>query len=240
MAAVGMLASGVAHEINNPLAFVLSNVHYIEKELRRLKLPAADMGEMQEALTDAREGAERIRDIVQSLRALARGDAITTQPMDLHEVLDNSIQLASGRLRSRGHLVREFHELPRVLGSSVQLSQVFVNLLVNAAQALPESGEGEIRLVTWLHSSSMVRVEVHDNGCGIPAENLERIFEPFFTTKPVGQGTGLGLSISHDIIRGLGGELSVSSTPGVGTTFRILLPVAPEASDPIDTQEGEH
>ncbi|HVG64314.1 MAG TPA: ATP-binding protein [Hyalangium sp.] len=232
MAAVGMLAAGVAHEINNPLAFVLSNLHYIEKELRRLKQSQIDMGEMMEAITDARDGAERMRGIVQSLGALARGDSIKTQPMDVHEVLDNSVQLSWGRLRSRGLLVREYGEdVPLVLGTSVQLSQVFVNLLVNAAQALPATGGGEVRVVTKRHSESVVRIEVQDNGCGIPLENLERIFEPFFTTKPVGEGTGLGLSISHDIIRGLGGELTVSSTLGVGTTFTILLPVAPELED---------
>ncbi len=240
MAAVGMLAAGVAHELNNPLAFVLSNLHYIEQELQRVKPLLSDMGEMMEAITDAREGAERMRGIVQSLRALARGDAVTRQPTELHEVLDRSVQLAWGQLRGRGHLVREYGDLPRVLGNSVQLSQLFVNLLVNAVQALPESGGGEIRVVTRQHSASMVRVEVHDNGCGIPAENLERIFEPFFTTKPVGEGTGLGLSISHDIVRGLGGELSVSSTPGVGTTFRVLLPVAPEASDEVPAQDEVH
>jgi two-component system, NtrC family, sensor kinase len=232
MAAVGMLAAGVAHEINNPLAFVLSNLNYIDKELRRLKLAPADMGEMTEAITDARDGAERMRGIVQSLSALSRGDSVTTQPMDLHEVLDNSVQLVLGRLRSRGQLVREYGEVPLVLGNQVQLSQVFVNLLVNATQALPPSGGGEVRLVTRMQGGSRVLVEVQDTGCGIPAENLERIFEPFFTTKPVGEGTGLGLSISHDIIRGLGGELSVSSTPGAGTTFRILLPVAPELEEP--------
>ncbi|MDY7232534.1 ATP-binding protein [Hyalangium rubrum] len=232
MAAIGMLAAGVAHEINNPLAFVSSNLCYIDKELRRLKLSPNDLGEMMEAITDAREGADRMRDIVQSLRALARGDSITTRPMDLQEVLENSVHLIWGRLRSRGGLVRDYADLPQVMGNSVQLSQVFVNLLINAVQALPQSS-GEIRLVTRLHSDTLVRVEVHDNGCGIPAEHLNRIFEPFFTTKPVGEGTGLGLSISHDIIRGLGGELTVSSIPGKGTTFRILLPVAP-ADAPLD------
>ncbi len=228
MAAVGMLAAGVAHEINNPLAFVLSNLHYIEKELRRLKQAQSDMGEMMEAIADARDGAERMRGIVQSLGALSRGDSIKTQPMDVHEVLDNSVQLSWGRLRSRGHLEREYGEdVPLVLGNSVQLSQVFVNLLVNAAQALPETGGGEVRVVTRRHNERMVRIEVQDNGCGILPENLERIFEPFFTTKPVGEGTGLGLSISHDIIRGLDGELTVTSSVGVGTSFCILLPVAP-------------
>ncbi|MBN1207986.1 MAG: PAS domain-containing protein [Myxococcaceae bacterium] len=232
MAAVGVLASGVAHEINNPLAFVLSNICYIGKELRRLKLAPDELGEMMEAISDARDGAERMSGIVQSLRSLARGDAISTRPVDLHEVLDNSVQLIWGRLRSRGRLVRDYGEVPQVLGNSVQLSQVFVNLLVNATQALPETGAGEIRLMTRVHNGSWVLVEVQDTGCGIPPENLERIFEPFFTTKPVGEGSGLGLSISHDITRGLGGELSVSSTQGVGTTFRVLLPIAPEETDP--------
>jgi signal transduction histidine kinase len=117
------------------------------------------------------------------------------------------------------------------MGNSVQLSQVFVNLLINAVQALPERG-GEIRLVTRLHNKTQVLVEVQDTGCGIPADHLDRIFEPFFTTKPVGEGTGLGLSISHDIIRGLGGEMTVSSVVGQGTTFRLLLPVAREEQDP--------
>jgi signal transduction histidine kinase len=187
---------------------------------------------MAEAITDAQDGAERMRGIVQSLSALSRGDSVTTQPMDLHEVLDNSVQLVSGRLRSRGQLVREYGEVPLVLANQVQLSQVFVNLLVNATQALPASGGGEVRLVTRMHSEKQVVVEVRDTGCGIPSENLERIFEPFFTTKPVGEGTGLGLSISHDIVRGLGGELSVSSTLGQGTTFRVVLPVAPELEEP--------
>jgi two-component system NtrC family sensor kinase len=227
MAAIGMLAAGVAHEINNPLAFVSSNLCYIEKELRRLKQAPVDMGEMMEAITDARDGAERMRVIVQSLKTLARGDSITTHPMDVHEVLENSIHLCWGRVRTRGQIERDYAELPQVMGNSVQLSQVFVNLLVNAAQALPESG-GEIRVVTRMHGSTRVRVEVHDTGCGIPPENLERIFEPFFTTKPVGEGTGLGLSTSHDIIRGLGGELTVSSKLGEGSIFRVLLPVAPE------------
>ncbi len=232
MAAIGMLAAGVAHEINNPLAFVSSNLCYIEKELRRLKLSPGDLGEMMEAITDAKEGSDRMRDIVQSLRALARGDSISTHPMDLHEVMENSVHLVWGRLRGKGQLVRDYGELPQVMGNSVQLSQVFVNLLINAVQALPEQG-GVIRLVTRLHNESQVRVEVHDTGCGIAAEHLDRIFEPFFTTKPVGEGTGLGLSISHDIFRGLGGVLTVSSAVGQGTTFRILLPVATDEQDAL-------
>jgi PAS domain S-box-containing protein len=243
MASIGMLAAGVAHEINNPLAFVSSNLGFIGTELRRLSLPEEDGQELREALDEAREGTERMRLIVESLQALSRGDAVNTHPLDLHEVLESSVHLAWGRLRSRGRLVRDYGELPQVLGNSVQLAQVFTNLLINAAQALPRSG-GEIQLVTRLHGTSQAVVEVRDNGCGIPAENLERIFEPFFTTKPVGEGTGLGLSISHDIIRGLGGTLSVDSVVGQGSTFRVLLPLAQveeaEDEDPRPAEPGHH
>jgi PAS domain S-box-containing protein len=238
MASIGMLAAGVAHEINNPLAFVSSNLGFIGTELRRVELPEEDRHDLLEALTEAREGAERMRLIVQSLQALSRGDPATLHPLDLHEVLESSVHLAWGKLRSRGRLVRDYGELPQVQGNSVQLAQVFTNLLINAAQALPRSG-GEIRLVTRLNGASQVVVEVQDNGCGIPTENLERIFEPFFTTKPAGEGTGLGLAISHDIIRGLGGEMSVDSTVGTGSTFRVFLPVADEQEEEEPRSEPE-
>jgi signal transduction histidine kinase len=137
--------------------------------------------------------------------------------------------------------VREYGELPRVMGNSVQLAQVFTNLLINAAQALPRAG-GELRLVTRMQGTQEVVVDVHDNGCGIASENLERIFESFFTTKPVGEGTGLGLSISRDIIQGLGGELSVDSRVEEGSTFRVFLPVVDEAQEeeprPVRSGEG--
>ncbi|WP_375769557.1 PAS domain-containing protein [Archangium gephyra] len=225
LASIGRLAAGVAHEINNPLAFVSSNLGFIESELCRLPLSEDDRRELLEALSDAREGTERMRLIVQSLQSLSRGDTVIPQPLALHEVLEGAIRLASGRLSGGSRLVRDYGEVPRVLGNPVQLAQVFTNLLVNAAQALPPGG-GEIRLVTRLLGDSVAVVEVHDTGCGIPAGHLERIFEPFFTTKPVGEGTGLGLSLCHDIIRGLGGVMTVDSLEGEGSTFRVFLPVA--------------
>ncbi|MCY1072998.1 ATP-binding protein [Archangium lansingense] len=230
LASIGRLAAGVAHEINNPLAFVSSNLGFIETELRRLPLPEEDLRELLEALSDTREGTERMRLIVQGLQSLSRGETATPQPLALHEALESSIRLVSGRLGGGNRLVRDYGEVPRVLGNSVQLAQVFTNLLVNAAQALPPSG-GEIRLVTRLLGDSVAVVEVRDTGCGIPAEHLERIFEPFFTTKPVGEGTGLGLSLCHDIIRGLGGVMTVDSLVGEGSTFRVFLPV-------VDTGEA--
>ncbi len=227
MASVGMLAAGVAHEINNPLAFVSSNLSFIGTELGRMALPEDDAHELREAIDEAREGAERMRLIVQSLRALSRGEQVNTHPLDVHEVLESSVHLAWCKLRSRGRLLRDYGELPPVRGNSVQLAQVFTNLLINAAQALPRQG-GEIRLVTRANGAGQVVVEVHDNGCGIAREHLARVFEPFFTTKPLGEGTGLGLSISHDILKGLGGEMSVDSTMGQGSIFRVVLPTAPE------------
>ena len=171
------------------------------------------MGELMEAITDAREGAERMRGIVQSLRALSRGDPVTTQPMDLHEVLDNSVQLVVGAAAQPG---RAGARLRRGAPGAGQPGAAVPGLRQPAGQRRAgaaadgrrrdPAGDAAARAARWCV------VEVQDTGCGIPAENLERIFEPFFTTKPVGEGTGLGLSISHDIIRGLGGELSVSST----------------------------
>jgi PAS domain S-box-containing protein len=225
LASIGRLAAGVAHEINNPLAFVSCNLGFIGTELGRLPMPEEERRELLEALSDAREGTERMRLIVQSLQSLSRGDAAVLRPLVLHEVLESALRLASGRLSAGGRLVRDYGEVPPVLGNSVQLAQVFTNLLVNAAQALPPGG-GEVRLVTRLLGDAVAVVEVHDTGCGIPAEHLERIFEPFFTTKPVGEGTGLGLSLCHDIIRGLGGVMTVDSLEGEGSTFRVFLPVA--------------
>jgi two-component system, NtrC family, sensor kinase len=239
LAAIGMLAAGVAHEINNPLSFVSSNLGFIQDELRRPEPLEQARSELLEAVSEAREGAERMRLIVQSLQSLSRGDPVSTQPLELHEVLEASIRLVQGKVCSRARLVRDYGELPQVQGNAVQLAQVFVNLLVNAAQAMP-SGGGEIRLSTRVRDDSRAVVEVRDTGCGIPPENLERIFEPFFTTKPAGEGTGLGLSISHGIIRALGGELSVESTVGEGTTFRILLPTVAEqlAEEPWPARRG--
>ncbi|WNG58299.1 PAS domain-containing protein [Archangium gephyra] len=240
MAAIGMLAAGVAHEINNPLAFVSSNLGFIQTELRQLEQPEDVRRDLLEAVAEAREGAERMRLIVQSLQSLSRGDPVSSHPLDLHEVLETSLHLVRGKVCSRAQLVRDYGELPQVQGNAVQLAQVFVNLLVNAAQAMPQGG-GEIRLKTRVQDGSHVVVEVRDTGCGIPPENLERIFEPFFTTKPAGEGTGLGLPISHEIIRALGGELSVESSLGEGTTFRVLLRTAAdpftEAPEPTSARQ---
>jgi PAS domain S-box-containing protein len=238
MASMGTLAAGIAHEINNPLAFVITNLGFLAEELRRapgsLGAPQAGRTPLEEwrtLLAEVREGAERVRQIVRQLKTFSRPDEEQVGPVDVHAVLDSAVMLATNEIKHRAQLRRLYGELPRVLGNEGRLCQVFLNLVVNAAQAIPEGAaeRNEIRLVTRLSPDGKVAViEVQDTGVGISREALGRIFDPFYTTKPVGVGTGLGLSICHGIITNLGGDISVESEPGKGTTVRVLLPVAEE------------
>ncbi len=224
LATVGTLAAGVAHEINNPLAFLMGNLKHATHQL--LRAPSTEP--VQLALTDlttAWTGAERIRDIVRNLGTFARPEEGSPSPIDVRQVLDDSVKLAMAELRHRAHLVRDYGNIPNVLADSSRLGQVFLNLLVNAAQALPEgrADQNEIRLRVRAVEGAVV-VEVKDTGPGIRPELLGRIFDPFFTTKPVGKGMGLGLSISHGLVTALGGELTVESELGRGSVFRVRLP----------------
>ncbi|WP_224243084.1 sensor histidine kinase [Hyalangium gracile] len=230
LASMGRLAAGVGHEINNPLAYVLSNLNYVHKELQRTQctLSEEERQELLVAMTEAKEGAERVRVIVQDLKTLSRPDDVGSGRADLKLVLSAAVKIASHEIRRRARLVEELGELPPVLGNSSRLGQVFLNLLINAAQAIPEGHveQNEIRIHGRLETPELVAVEIRDTGCGIPQENLDRIFDPFFTTKPVGEGTGLGLSLVHSIITALGGTITVKSQVGQGTTFRVHLPAA--------------
>jgi PAS domain S-box-containing protein len=234
MASMGTLAAGIAHEINNPLAFVISNLGFLSDELNRLPAPLPSArGDSREdwrsVLTEAREGADRVRQIVRQLKAFSRPDEERVEAVDLHSVLDSAVMLAANEIKHRARLKREYGPVPKVLGNDGRLCQVFLNLVVNAAQAIPEGAaqQNEIRLVTRMGwDGASVMVEVVDTGGGISEENLSRIFDPFFTTKPVGVGTGLGLSICHGIITNLGGYIHVESKVGKGTTVRVLLPPA--------------
>jgi len=233
MASMGTLAAGIAHEINNPLAFVISNLGFLSDELNRLSPPQAARPDSREdwrsVLTEAREGADRVRQIVRQLKAFSRPDEERVEPVDLHAVLDSAVMLAANEIKHRAQLKREYGTVPKVMGNDGRLCQVFLNLVVNAAQAIPEGAvsQNEIRLVTRMGwDGAHVMVEVVDTGGGISEENLSRIFDPFFTTKPVGVGTGLGLSICHGIITNLGGYIHVDSKVGKGTTVRVLLPPA--------------
>jgi ligand-binding sensor domain-containing protein/signal transduction histidine kinase/CheY-like chemotaxis protein len=235
LAAVGTLAAGVGHELNNPLAFVVSNLHYVATEVRDVHVPPEErkrLEEVQQALREALQGTERMRRIIQDLRTFARTQPELPRSVNLHAVLELSLSIADGEIRHRARVVKDYGELPVVRGDETRLCQVFINLLVNAAQAIPEghADQNEIRITLRKNEQGQAVVAVSDTGTGIPPEVLPRIFEPFFTTKPVGVGTGLGLSICHSFVQGMGGDIRVRSEQGRGTTFEVFLPAVPEDS----------
>jgi PAS domain S-box-containing protein len=231
MVSVGTLAAGVAHEINNPLAYVIGNLELLSRELPAVlggtsRFPAQ---ELHAIVADARDGAVRVAAIVRELRALSRTDESSKGAIDLEPVLVSCLKMVGTEVRHRARVFTSFQpDLPPVEANASRLGQVFLNLLVNAAHAIPE-GRGEaamIRVRAYADAGTVV-VEIADTGVGIPPHVIGRIFDPFFTTKPIGQGTGLGLAISHEIVRSLGGSIDVESTPGTGSTFRVVLPAAP-------------
>ncbi|AKJ06684.1 Sensory box histidine kinase/response regulator [Archangium gephyra] len=226
---VGQLAAGVGHEINNPLAFILGNLSYAREELDRMQGAPSPLEreELLAALSEAHEGAERVKLLVQDLKMLARADDAVSGPVDLESVLRSASKMAAHEVRQRARVVMQTEGAPRAHGNAARLCQVFLNLIINAAHAIPpgQVDQNEIRLVARQAPDARVLVEVSDTGSGIPAENLERIFRPFFTTKPAGVGSGLGLSVCQRIITMHGGDITVESQPGRGTTFRIALPV---------------
>lgn len=251
MASIGQLAAGVAHEINNPIGFVNSNLKtlggYAGDLLRVLEvalaaeLPPAVRAEVDALATEvdldfiredlpamlaeSREGIDRVRRIVQDLKDFSHADEGTFASADLHAGIEATLNIAANELKYRADVIRDYGELPYVECMLSQLNQVFLNLLVNAAQAMPEDRRGQISIRTRLSDEAVI-LEFSDDGSGIDPQHLSRIFDPFFTTKPVGKGTGLGLSLSYGIIEKHHGRIEVDSTPGVGTTFRITLPVS--------------
>ncbi|MCY1018596.1 two-component regulator propeller domain-containing protein [Pyxidicoccus sp. MSG2] len=242
MAAVGQLAAGVGHEINNPLAYIVSNLEHASEEAEALARELGEtrgagprLREVSQALREALHGADRVRRIVRDLKTFSRPDDEKQGPVDLHAVLDSAVKIAMAELRPRAKLVREYGDVPKVEGNEARLAQVFLNLLINAAQALPEgrAEENEVRLVTRLAPNGMVIAEVRDTGIGIAAEALGRIFDPFYTTKPPGVGTGLGLSLCHAYVSAMGGTISVESEPGRGAVFRVTLRRAPAESTAV-------
>lgn len=244
MASIGTLAAGIAHEINNPLAYVTGNIALILDEVAD-RGSSEGLDSLAELATEAQAGAERIRRIVRGLKTFSRAEEQRVETTEIRPLLETAINMAANEIRQRANLVKEYGTSPVIEADGARLGQVFINLLVNAAQAIPEgaASANEIRVVTSTDDQGRAIVEVRDTGEGIPDALIDRIFDPFFTTKPVGIGTGLGLSICHNIVTGLGGELTVESERGVGTTFRIALP--PAAADPdddhtdlADTDEG--
>jgi PAS domain S-box-containing protein len=239
MASVGTLAAGVAHEINNPLAAVIGNLEHIAETLGfsfegHPACPnpgTADsdlLAKLKGPLFDAREAAERVRLIVRDIKVLSRSpEEELTGPVDAEAVMDSSLRVAQNEIRHRALLVRHYGRVPGVEANEARLGQVFLNLIINATQALDDgrAEQNEICVSTRLEGERAV-IEVRDTGAGIPPENLARIFDAFFTTKAVGFGTGLGLAICQRIVTDMHGELTVESKVGTGTTFRVALPIA--------------
>jgi PAS domain S-box-containing protein len=226
MASVGTLAAGVAHEINNPLTAVIANLDYTAQTLAEQGFEATDTGrEMLDALKDASDAALRVQSIVRDLKLFSRPGEEKKGAVDLRRAIDSTLRMVAPEIRHRARLVKMYGSVPTVDANESQLGQVFLNLLVNAAQAIPEGNvEGnEIRVVTRAEQGRVI-VEIRDTGCGISPEASARIFDPFYTTKQIGVGTGLGLPICQGIVHAMGGEISVESTPGEGSTFRVTLP----------------
>ena len=255
MASVGQLAAGVAHEINNPMGFISSNLSSLAKYINKLRafetnvmdLAGASgntalvdeitknrksmkidfiLEDMQSLLEESLDGAERVRRIIQDLKSFSHVDEAEIKPVSISENLDSTLNMVRNEIKYVADVVKQYGDLPMVSCRPQQLNQVFMNLLVNAAHAI--DGHGTITVRTW-QEGKMVCISITDTGKGIAPEHLNRIFEPFFTTKDVGKGTGLGLSICYDIIHKHGGEILVESTVGNGSTFTVRLPVVPPA-----------
>ncbi len=258
MASIGQLAAGVAHEINNPVGFIKSNLNSLRSYIDDLIMVLDAYRDVDEALrtspalmekierartkadidflmedvnslvSESQEGIERVKQIVRDLKDFSRSGSREYKLYDLHQGISSTLNVAHNEIKYKANVVKEFGELPGVFCCLPQINQVVLNLLVNAAQAI--EGQGTIFLRTGL-ANGQVWIEVEDTGKGIAAKDLNRIFDPFFTTKPVGKGTGLGLSLSYGIVQEHGGEIEVHSEPGVGSRFRVWLPLKSE--DPV-------
>ncbi|WP_309894207.1 ATP-binding protein [Archangium sp.] len=236
LSSLGMLAAGVAHEINNPMAFVTSNVHALSRDLEGLHQRPQELREyVEEVLPATLDGIRRVNAIVADLRRFACDDPGKSTLFDLNAEVCSALRLSQGELKGRSDVQVELGELPPLVGQARQIGQVLVNLIVNAAQALPEKG-GVVKVSTQARSGEVL-VRVRDNGLGMSAEVRDKLFQPFFTTKPVGQGTGLGLAVAYGIITAHGGSIEVESEPGKGTCFTVRLPsvasLSPEAPTPV-------
>jgi signal transduction histidine kinase len=263
LASIGQLAAGVAHEINNPIGFVKSNMGslktYVDdfleilaryealeamlpadadavRKLRELKT-SVDLAficdDIQHLIAQSQEGIGRVAKIIQDLKDFARSDSNPSWvKADLHACLDSALNIAANEIKYKADVLREYGALPEVECLPAQMGQVFLNILVNAAQAMPaDAGRGTITVRSGCADNEHAWIEISDTGCGMESAQIKRIFEPFYTTKPVGLGTGLGLSISYGIIQRHGGRIEVTSAIGQGTTFRIELPLHQAATE---------
>jgi two-component system, cell cycle sensor histidine kinase and response regulator CckA len=244
LASVGTLAAGVAHEINNPLAYALGSLEVAARSIEALRRALAEREDLEQTLAtlstclaNALEGNQRVRVIVRDLVMFSRARTESRAALDVANVVDSAVNLAWNEIRQRARLTKRYAATAPVFADEARLGQVFLNLIMNAAQAIPEGNvsQNEIRIVTQ-QAGDRVVVVVEDTGGGVPPEHIGRIFEPFFTTKLSG-GTGLGLSICHGIVRALGGEIVVENRPR-GTRFSVSLPCAGEAELPAEASTG--
>ena len=254
MASIGQLAAVIAHEINNPMGFISSNLHTLRKYMEKLvgfinahsgSLTPEELETLRQQnkidyiladvntlIEESREGAEEVKEIVNNLKNFSRVDEAELKEADINACLESTIKVLWNELKHKATIAKEFGELPLIKCYPQELNQAFMNLLINAAQAI--ESPGEITIKTWRAEES-IRVTIADTGHGIAAENLGRLFEPFFTTKEVGTGTGLGLSTAYDTIKKHQGEINVESQAGQGTTFTIKIPIIsyPEGTDRV-------
>ncbi|WP_224243430.1 hybrid sensor histidine kinase/response regulator [Hyalangium gracile] len=235
MASVGMLAAGVAHEINNPLAYISSNLTFAIELLSQETLTPEQRTELRDAILESQEGAGRVRGIIQDLKSFSRADDESQGQVDVQRVIQGALRLMRNEFNHRARLSRSLEVVPPVRGNEARLGQVLVNLLVNALQAFPPDRPADQNriLLSTRSQGEWVHIEVEDNGQGMTPEIQQRIFEPFFTTKPEGIGTGLGLSICNNLIQIMGGWIEVQSKPGWGSTFRLVLPVFAAKSESV-------
>jgi CheY-like chemotaxis protein len=251
LAAIGTLAAGAAHEINNPLTYALINVDHVLRQLRALSAAGGlaafahdgvdPLPQLVRSLEQAGDGMQRVRAIVRNLLTFSTGGFAPRTLVDVRGIVESSIQMSMHELVHRARVVRDFGDVPPVEANEATLGQVFLNLLVNAAQAVPEGDARahEVRVATFTDPEGNAVVEVSDTGVGIAPEILPRIFDPFFTARANGHGTGLGLSISHGTVTSLGGTIVATSALGRGTRFRVTLPAAARwrASHPPSSAE---
>jgi PAS domain S-box-containing protein len=253
MSALGTLSAGVAHEINNPLTYLLVNLEHVLRRLRAASAsddPVAELASSKEpgrgglvglvqSLQQAVEGANRVRQIVRDLLTFAQGNVENRGSVDVRGLVESAVQMAWHEIRHRAHFAKAMADVPPVDANEARLGQVFLNLLLNAAQAIPEghADQNEIRVATRTDERGSAVIEVGDTGIGISPEDMPRIFDPFFTTKE--GGSGLGLAISHGTVKDLGGEIHASSVPGHGSVFRVVLPPAKQwrTAPPASSQD---
>jgi two-component system NtrC family sensor kinase len=256
MSSIGQLAAGVAHEINNPIGFISSNLNTLRRYAERLRayVEAVDAcsGELPDAVRErlaaarrenridyivpdiealvreSLDGAERVKNIVQDLKSFSHVDSAQSRMADINAGLESTINIVWNELKYKATVERTYGDIPRTFCNAGQLNQVFMNLLVNAAHAIET--RGTISVSTWSEAGNIF-VRIADSGCGIPQDSLQKIFEPFYTTKEVGKGTGLGLSIAYDIVKRHQGEIQVESEPGKGTVFTVCIPVVEGPAD---------